>query len=78
MIDFEGCLPECARCGKPVEGVRSAYSPALQVTVFEAYCHGAVERVELTDQQMYLSAAIIVGRAFDEPPIPLLPEPLAN
>jgi hypothetical protein len=59
LIDFpkglrEGDYPTCAICKKPVDEFEVYDEPASfeQGRVFTARCHGQVERVRVTDQDM--------------------------
>lgn len=61
-------LPECAVCNKPVdELIQLPHSPFRRSVVYIARCHGAEERVELSDADLVAAKEITVGRAFCTP-----------
>lgn len=67
-------LPFCDVCQKPVQELRSWYDYMLWQTVYEARCHGAVERCELTDYTLAMADSLRFGVAFKRV-VSLLPEP---
>lgn len=78
QVPPEGSLPFCAVCQKPVDELRSWYDEMLQQRVYEARCHGQVERCELTDYVLAMADNLRFGEAFKRTalpaPSPSLPE----
>ena len=63
-IDHLG-LPECAQCKKPVDELIRLYDNLRMCMIFVVRCHGAEERVELTDKLLYeFSGGMSFGQAF--------------
>lgn len=44
-----GLIPFCAKCRRPVTGLKWWHDDARLMTVYEARCHGAAERTEIGD-----------------------------
>ena len=64
-------MPFCAVCQKPVDEVRCWYDEMRRQRVYEARCHGAVERCELTDYTLAMvEGNLRFGEAFKRAALP--------
>lgn len=63
-------LPECAKCGKPVDGIFSYEDPSTNERVIAACCHGETEIVRLSERDLIAANAgsLRLMRAFREDP----------
>jgi hypothetical protein len=64
-------VPMCAICNKPVESMKSLYSPNSMAKQFFVFCHGESEAVTLPDEFIENCDSIRMGQAF----IDKLPQP---
>jgi len=66
--DLDTWWPTCAVCRRQVESLTRTHDPMRLVTVFEARCHGQVERTEIADVTMVnlRKGAITAGFAFSK------------
>lgn len=59
--------PMCGRCRRPVDRVEEYHDKFLDRVVFRAFCHGAVERVDLDENDLRASKGfgnLTMGVAF--------------
>lgn len=64
-----GARPICGRCGKPVDRMTEDVDVFMERRRFRAYCHGQVESVVMTDQELQSIAGVSWGVAFAAPPV---------
>lgn len=64
-------IPICAICGRPVEHFEFSRDDDRRLNLYEAKCHGATQRVVLTDMCIQRAGpdGIMMGRAFDDCPV---------
>lgn len=59
--------PECTKCKRPVEWFQATIDHLRETVTYTARCHGAVQKVEISDHELHNAAGIFIGGAFAEP-----------
>ena len=60
-------LPECAKCGRPVDEMHRWHGASTDEMVFVAQCHGSRQVVRIHLGMVQSGFNLTVGQAFVEP-----------